>query len=255
MPGSKDLRSRLGAALRGVEDGVLAADRLCEACVDLLHVDGAAISLIHDGATRGTYGSSGELSRHLDELQFTFGEGPCLDAVSAGSPVEAADLGDPQELRWPAFRAGALASGVRAVFAAPVRVSTSVVGALDLFRCDEGPFTGDSYSGGLMAAELAALPLIDLMLTTTALVQDGAIDGGDGWEQLASLERVEVYQATGMLIAALDIDGAEALTRLRAHAFSAGMTASELAWEIVERRVVVDRDGSWRRHDGGRSDG
>lgn len=38
--------------------GVQAADRLCEACVGLLDVDAAAISLVFDGANVGTLGAS-----------------------------------------------------------------------------------------------------------------------------------------------------------------------------------------------------
>lgn len=72
--------------------GLSAANRLCGACVELLAVDGAAISILHDGATRGTFGSSGEWSRRLDELQFTTGEGPCIDAVSEGRAVLVANL-------------------------------------------------------------------------------------------------------------------------------------------------------------------
>ena len=97
------LRAALGAALAGAPTAIEAADRLCVACVELLDVDGASVSLIHRGTTRGTFGSSGALSRRLDELQFTFGEGPCLDAVSFGLPVLAADLRSPREHRWPAF--------------------------------------------------------------------------------------------------------------------------------------------------------
>lgn len=78
MSSGAQLRADLGAALTGSGGALSAADRLCAACVDLLEVDGAAISLIDAGATQGTFGSSGALSRRLNELQFTFGEGPCL---------------------------------------------------------------------------------------------------------------------------------------------------------------------------------
>lgn len=56
---------------------------------------------MYDGTTRGTFGSSGEMSRRLDEFQFTFGEGPCLDAVRDGAPVLVANFNDPAEGRWP----------------------------------------------------------------------------------------------------------------------------------------------------------
>jgi hypothetical protein len=216
---------------------------LCLACVDLLEIDGASISLIYQGSTRGTFGSSGDLSRRLDELQFTSGEGPCLDAVRNGGPVLVADLDDPSEQRWPEFRGALLESGVNAVFALPVRIASDHIGALDLFRRDRGSLIEPALTGGLLAAELAAVPLLDLM---SADVDWYGAGQGDGWEQLASLERTEVYQATGMIVGALDVGATEALVRLRAYAFSHEMTASEVAWDIVERRLTLDSD-DWRR--------
>jgi hypothetical protein len=67
--------------------GVEAADQLCEACVVLLDIDAAAISLVFDGAASGTFGSSGAPARMYDELQFTLGEGPCLDTVALRTPI------------------------------------------------------------------------------------------------------------------------------------------------------------------------
>lgn len=242
------LRADLGAAMTGATSALAAADRLCDACVELLEIDGASISLMHGGTTRGTFGSSSTLSRQLDEFQFTFGEGPCLDAVRHGAPVLAADLGHPTELRWPAFRGAVLDVGVNAVFALPVAVSAVHVGALDLFRRRSGTLTLRDFTGGLLAAELAAVPLLDLM--SADVDWDGAARGDRGWEQLASLERVEVYQATGMIMCALDVGPAEALVRLRAQAFTRGRTASELAWDIVERRLSLDDADAWRDCDG-----
>lgn len=62
------LREALGAALAGADTPLAAADRLCQACLDLLDVDGASVSLIRAGKSQGTVGSSGELSRTLDEF-------------------------------------------------------------------------------------------------------------------------------------------------------------------------------------------
>lgn len=241
------IRAKLGAAVSGAASALDAANQLCAACVELLDVDGASISLMYDGTTRGTFGSSGDMSRRLDALQFTYGGGPCLDSVRDGRPVLVADFNDPSELRWPAFADALLDAGVHAVFALPVAVAHDHVGALDLFRRESGALTKEGLAGGLWAAELAALPLLDLM--TADLDWDNVALGGDGWEQLASLARVEVYQATGMLIAALGVGPAEALVRLRAHAFTGGMTASEVAWAIVERRMSLDTDG-WTRDSG-----
>jgi hypothetical protein len=242
------VRAGLGASVAGAGGPLSAADRLCLACVELLDVDGAAISLMRAGTTQGTFGSSGSLGRRLDELQFTFGEGPCLDAVGSGLPVLVDDVADMQEQRWPAFSRAAVESGVRGVFALPVALARAPVGALDLFTSRPGPITEERLDGGLWAAELAALPLLDLM--SADVDWEVVAESADGWEQLASLERVEVYQATGMIIAALDVDPAEALVRLRAFAFAQGMTAGEAAWAIVERRILIDESWNGRRGDG-----
>ena len=68
----------------------------------LFDIDAAAISLVFDGASTGTLGSSGASARVYDELQFTLGEGPCLASVTLPAPVLVAPLADPADARWPA---------------------------------------------------------------------------------------------------------------------------------------------------------
>jgi hypothetical protein len=234
------LRDVLGAAVTDAPTPLEAADRLCAACVDMFDVDGASISFINGAKMHGTFGSSGPLSRTLDELQFTYGEGPCLEAVAQRQPVLAPDLDDPGERRWPALTQALLGEGVKAIFALPVSVASTPVGALDLFRRSSGPLDGDAMTGGAWAAGLAALPLLDLMVSDADWQR--ASRGQGSWDQLASLERVEVYQATGMIVAALGVTAADALIRLRAHAIARSLTASEVAHQILDRSLALDTD-------------
>lgn len=243
------LWERLGAALEGAESPLAAADRLCAACVDLLDVDGASISLINAGSTQGTFGSSGELSRTLDELQFTYGQGPCLDAVQTNRPVSADDLDGAGEDRWPALAQAVLAHGVRAMYALPVTVASTPIGALEMYRHRSGPLDDRALTGGLWAAGLASLPLLDLMHADVDWQAAG--DGSGVFDQLASLERVEVYQATGMIVAALDVSAADAVARLRGHAVAHDLTASEAAYRVLDRRILL-ADDELRPADGGR---
>ena len=64
----------------------------------------------------------------------------------------------------------------------------------------------------------------------------------DAWAELTALSRTEVSQATGMLVAQLEVEPAEALVRLRAHAYSTGRSATEVARDIVERRLRLEAD-------------
>jgi hypothetical protein len=220
--------------------GADAADRLCEACVVLLDVDAAALSLIFDGATAGTFGSSSAPARTYDELQFTLGEGPCLDSIAQKAPVFVADLADPDERRWPAFGPAMLAHDVHAVFAMPVLLAGEFVGALDLFRHHAGQPTSTHVSGALSAAEIAGIPLLDLL---DADLHAAAGDPtSNAWAELNALCRAEVSQATGMLVAQLEIEPAEALMRLRAHAYATGRSATEVANVILDRRLRLEAD-------------
>jgi ANTAR domain len=54
--------------------------------------------------------------------------------------------------------------------------------------------------------------------------------------------RVEVSQATGMLVVQLEVEPAEALVRLRAHAFATGRSATDVACDILDRRLRLEAD-------------
>ena len=220
--------------------GVEAADLLCRACVGLLGIDAAAISLVFDGAASGTLGSSGEYARAYDELQFTLGEGPCLDSVTLRAPVLVADLADLDDTRWPMYGPAMLSHRIRGVFALPVLVAGEHVGALDLFRVEPGDLDGNDLTGAAAAAELACIPLLDLMNNDLqAAVNDPE---SNAWAELHALSRAEVSQATGMLVAQLDVEPAEALLRLRAHAYATGRSATEVARDILDRRLRLEAD-------------
>ena len=127
---------------------------------------------------------------------------------------------------------------IRGVYAMPVVVAGEYVGALDLFRAVPGQLSAAELSGAVVAAELAGIPFLDLIDgDLQAAVSD---PGSNAWAELNSLSRAEVSQATGMLVAQLGIDPAEALLRLRAHAYAAGRPATDIARDILERRLTLE---------------
>jgi ANTAR domain-containing protein/GAF domain-containing protein len=240
----EELRERFEAAL-GAARGAAAADRLCQACVELLAVDGAAISLVLEGKPTGTFGCNDPTSRELDEVQFTLGEGPGLDAVAQAMPILVPDLADAADQRWPAYSAAVLQAGMAAVYALPVVVANMPAGCLTLFRARPGPLDSAGLGAGLVVAEFAALPLLDVM--SEALDAAVTKPGSQAWAELAVLSRVEVNQATGVLVAQLEIEPPDALVRLRAYAFANDMSASDVARDVIAHRLRLDADDSWRR--------
>lgn len=264
-PSLELIRAELKQAVATATPGISAANSLCRACVKLLGVDGAAVSVILEGNTRGTFGASSAAGRRLDEHQFTFGEGPCLDAAAQSEAVLVPDL-ESSPTRWPAFTGAALSDGIRSVFALPIIVPPVCIGVLDLFRSAPGPLHDDELAGALFAARLASLTLLDLLDPATGLLADP--DGADPqatdhdydhdhdlapeeWAPVHEIDRVEVHQAVGMVIAQLDVDVTEALLRLRGHAIATNRTASQVAWDILQRTLVLERDDKYgpRRSD------
>ena len=170
-----------------------------------------------------------------DELQFTLGEGPCLDSVAQRAPVLVVDLADPDETRWPIYGPAMLDLQVRAVFAMPLLLAGEYVGALDLFRAKPGRLDDEQFAGAIVAAELAGVPLLDVLgADLQAAVNDR---DSTAWAELHAFSRAEVSQATGMLVAQLGVEPAEALVRLRAHAYATGRSATDVARDILDRRL------------------
>jgi hypothetical protein len=76
------------ALLRIVRDGTddhTLAGRICQACVDGLDIDGAAISLLTGSASRETLWATDATAEILEDLQFTLNEG-CLQGSRGHRP-------------------------------------------------------------------------------------------------------------------------------------------------------------------------
>jgi hypothetical protein len=105
---------------------------------------------------RGSLCTTDEVSHLIEELQYTLGEGPCVDAYQLNAVVTEPDLADPVRRRWPAFTPSAVEAGVRAVFGFPMRIGSVRLGALNPYRDVPGPLTGEQHTDALVVAEVAA---------------------------------------------------------------------------------------------------
>lgn len=241
MGGAEQIREDLLAAV-GVVRGRAVADRLCLSLIRSLDVDGAALTIsAADGAISRSMGASGPLSLELIDLQFTLGEGPSLSAIASSGVVMAADLRGLEAASWPVFAGAASALGVGAVFALPVIVAGLPIGALFMYQLRSGQLSEAALTGAFFAAELAAIPILDVIGMGVDVDAEGG-HSGPAWDELTALTRSEVYQAAGVLIAQLGVSPTEALVRLRGHAFAHGKAISTAAYDILEHRVRLDDD-------------
>jgi hypothetical protein len=194
---------------------------------------GAGIMLMSGELPRGSVCSSNETSAVIEELQFTMGEGPCVDAYHHDRPVLEPDLADPQTPRWMGFTPSALEAGARAVFGFPMQVGAVRLGALNLYCDQPGVLTEDQHADALVMAGVAAREVLALQAQAPPGALAAELEAGGNF-------RFVVHQATGMIAAQLDVGVAEAMIRLRAYAFANGRLLRDVADDVVARRVRFD---------------
>jgi GAF domain-containing protein len=194
---------------------------------------GAGIMLSADGTSRGSVCTTNTVSELIEDLQFTLGEGPCIDACRSGQPVLEPDLASPAQHRWVAFAPPALEAGARAVFGFPIRVGAVRLGALNLYRDRPGPLTEDQHADALVLADVAAEFLLQL--------QAEAPPGELAKELVASSNfHNVVHQASGMVSVQLGVAVDHAMVRLRAFAFASGQPLVDVARSVVNRTLHFD---------------
>ena len=211
-------------------------DRLCSALTRSLPATGVGLSLLTEDTHGGwALAASDTASRMLEELQFSLGEGPCLDAFASRRPVLEPDLPVHGMRRWPGYAPAAQEHGVRAVFAFPLQVGAARAGALDIYRDEQGALTTDALTQAFTFADVAMSVLVDGQQDAA-----GSRTAPDLDDVLAN--RLEVYQAQGMVMIDLGVSIDEAIARLRAHAYAEGRSISDVANDVVAGRLRLDRD-------------
>ena len=189
--------------------------------------------LVNSEGPRASLATSNTVSERLEDLQYTLGEGPCVDAHSDGRPVIAPDLAQPSDPRWPAFTPLAIAAGAGAMFGFPVRIGAARLGALNLYRERTGPLSDDQHADALVIADVTARAI----LTIQADAPPGTI--AEELETEADFHMV-VHQAAGMVSVQLDVSLADALLQLRARAFGTGRLVADVATDVVNRTLRFD---------------
>jgi hypothetical protein len=193
-------------------------------------VNGAGVMLMSGDIPRGSLCTTDEVSQLIEELQYTLGEGPCVDAYQQDKVVAEPDLADPVTRRWPAFTPPALQAGVRAVFGFPLRVGTVHLGALNLYRDLPGPLTGDQHANALVVADVAARWVLE--------AQAGApVDTVAEELEVSADFHFAVHNAAGIVSVQESISVTEALIRLRAFAFSSDRLLADVAQDVISRRL------------------
>jgi len=212
---------------------------LCHEALVAVAVDGAGLSMMTSAGHRGTVCATDDVARQIEDLQFALGEGPCFDAFTGGGPMFIEDMrtisGAAGE-RWPVFNEAVAAAGVEALFAFPLLIGAIPLGAMDLYRRRPGPLTQVQLRAAWRIADAAADALLDVRSGTAMDLPADATPAGASY-------RLEVHQATGMVSVQLGVSMEEAFLRLRAYAYAHERRLSDVADDVIARRLQLDSDG------------
>lgn len=209
--------------------------RLCRVASRTLPAAGVGISVMSTGGEPATVAASDARSATVEDLQFTLGEGPCIDAYSTGGPVLVPDLRVAARVRWPGYAPAAQEHGVQAAFSFPLQIGAARLGALDVYRDETGSPAAETI--------VAALTFADVAMTGMLNAQQRS-NQGDGTPALddALDNRFELYQAQGMVAVQLGIPLDEAMIRIRAHSYVQNRSLSDVADDIIARKLALETD-------------
>jgi len=184
--------------------------------------DAAGICLV-DGEQVTTPTHSDPMVVELDRLQFQTNEGPCLDAISIGGALYAADLAD--DPRWPHFGPAATATGIRSLLALPL--STERPSSLNLYARLPAAFGATDRAKGHIFATLAGLALGSAFHREDDEKKDANFD-----EALRTRELIG--QAQGILMERERITADQAFDVLRRASQYLNVKLKEVAQTLVE---------------------
>jgi hypothetical protein len=207
--------------------------RLCEVSRDALGMSGAGIMLMSGALSRGSLCTTDEVSGLIEDLQYTLGEGPCLDAYHQDRVVAEPNLAHSSNPRWLAFTPPAVAAGVAAVFAFPIRQGAVHLGAMNLYRNTAGPLSDDEHTDGLVIADLAARWVLDIQADAPPETLAAELELGADFH-------FAVHNAAGKVSVQAGIDITDALIRLRAHAFGTNQLLRDVAQDVVAGTLRFD---------------
>ncbi len=91
-----------------------------------------------------TVASSSRHARNLDEIQYSFRDGPCLTAARTGRTIQLQDTH--QDDRWPEYRGAAVAQEIRSILAVPIPVDGEAQSGLNLYSSSPAAFGADAVT-------------------------------------------------------------------------------------------------------------
>jgi GAF domain-containing protein len=212
---------------------------LADRCVEVLDVAAAGLMLVAPEGDLRVVASSSEAARLVELFEVQSDEGPCVDAFRTGAPVVNQDLAL-IDGRWPHFAPVAIDAGFRSVHALPMRLRGAIIGALNLFRADEGDMEEPDILAAQALADVATIAILHHRASSEVQIVNEQLT-------LALNSRIVIEQAKGVVAERLGLDMEHAFLRLRNHARNHNLRLVDAARDVVEGHLNPETFDSPRR--------
>ena len=206
---------------------------LVDRCVEVLDVSAGGLMIVAPEGGLHLAASSGEATRVVELFELQSQEGPCLDCFRTGEAVLNEDLTTADD-RWPSFAPVALGAGFRSVHALPMRLRGLVLGALNLFRTDQGAFQPSDVLAAQALADIATIAILQHSATLEAQVVN---------QQLSTAlnSRIVIEQAKGMLAERAGIGMDQAFSQLRSYARNHNQRLIDVAQSFIDGTLATSK--------------
>jgi hypothetical protein len=217
-----DIASALADAARTL-DSVETVEEVLDAIVQAARVsvpgvDEVSISVVNRDQSMETKAGTGQLVWEMDEAQYRFREGPCVDALLGGPLVVAHELRHDQ--RWPNYVPVAVKAGVKSQLAVQLPTRNGAVAGLNLYSTTSDAVAPEAPHVAEMFANHAALALGHVRKVSNLS------------EAIAS--RQEIGIAIGLVMAKYRIDRNRAFQFLTRASSTSQVKVRDIAREVIE---------------------
>lgn len=203
---------------------------LADRCVEVLGVSAAGVMLVAPEGDLRVVSSSSEAMRVVELFELQSDEGPCLDCYRSGDAVMNEDLAT-VDGRWPRFAPVAIEAGFRSVYALPMRLRGSLIGALNLFGSHEGALAEQDVIAGRALADVATIAILQQRIVSESRILNDQLNR-------ALNSRVVIEQAKGVLAERTGLSLESAFEAMRQHARDHNLRLADVAGSVIDRTLA-----------------
>jgi GAF domain-containing protein len=198
---------------------------LADRCVEVLGVSAAGLLLVAPEGDLRVMASSSEAMRVLELFELQAMEGPGMDCFRTGVAVVNQDLAKVNG-RWPRFAPEAIDAGFHSAHALPMRLRSTTLGALNLFRTEPGSMEAADIVAAQAFADVASIAVLQHRAAHEAQIVN---------EQLSHAlnSRIVIEQAKGVLAERTGLDMEHAFTQMRQHARNHNLRLVGVAHDVI----------------------